>query len=156
MRKRLVSIILLFLILMSMSLDVYAVEDLKVNAKSAILLDASTGAIIYSLNENDRLAPASITKIMTLLLGMEAVEKGRISLEDEVMVSEHASSIKGSTVYLEAGEIQIAEELFKAIAINAILISTPKGKKFLVDGGADASDKEVASTGRERDRKSVV
>lgn len=102
-----------------MSLDVYAVEDLKVNAKSAILLDASTGAIIYSLNENDRLAPASITKIMTLLLGMEAVEKGRISLEDEVMVSEHASSIKGSTVYLEAGEIQIAEELFKAIAIRS-------------------------------------
>lgn len=119
MRKRLVSIILLFLILLSMSLGVYAVEDLKVNAKAALLMDASTGSIIYNLNENDRVAPASITKIMTLLLGMEAIEKGRISLTDEVMISEHASTIKGSTVFLDAGEVQIAENLFRAIAIRS-------------------------------------
>lgn len=119
LKKRLVSIILLFLILIPMSLGTYAVEDLNINAKSAILMDASTGAIIYKLNENDRLAPASITKIMTLLLGVEAVEKGRISLQDEVRISEHASSIKGSTVFLEAGEMQVVEELFKAIAIRS-------------------------------------
>lgn len=102
-----------------MSLGVYAVEDLKVNAKAALLMDASTGSIIYNLNENDRVAPASITKIMTLLLGMEAIEKGRISLTDEVMISEHASTIKGSTVFLDAGEVQIAENLFRAIAIRS-------------------------------------
>lgn len=121
MRNRLVSIILLFLILTHLPLFSYADvdADLKVNAKAAILMDANTGAIIYKLNEDDRLAPASITKVMTLLLGIEAVEKGRIALNDEVMVSEHASSIKGSTVFLEAGEIQIVENLFKAIAIRS-------------------------------------
>ncbi len=120
MNRRLVSIILLLLILItSIPVVVNADIDLKVNAKSAILMDVNTGAIIYKLNEHDRLAPASITKIMTLLLGMEAVDSGRIKLTDKVMVSEHASSIKGSTVFLEAGEIQTVEDLFKAIAIRS-------------------------------------
>jgi D-alanyl-D-alanine carboxypeptidase (penicillin-binding protein 5/6) len=98
---------------------VYAVEDLKINAKSALLMDVNTGEIIYSLNDNDRLAPASITKIMTLLLAMEAVDSGRISLKDEVVISKHASGMGGSQVYLEAGEIQIVEELLKAISIRS-------------------------------------
>ncbi|WP_353095863.1 D-alanyl-D-alanine carboxypeptidase family protein [Tissierella praeacuta] len=120
MRRRLVSIILLLLILItSIPLGAYAETDLKVNAKSAILMDVNTGAIIYKLNENDRLAPASITKVMTLLLGMEAVDSGRIKLDDKVMVSEHASQVKGSTVFLQAGETQIVEDLFRAIAIRS-------------------------------------
>lgn len=82
-------------------------------------MDVNTGAIIYKLNENDRLAPASITKIMTLLLGMEAVDSGRIKFTDKVMVSEHASKVKGSTVFLQAGETQIVEDLFRAIAIRS-------------------------------------
>lgn len=119
MRKRLISIILLFFILTTMSIEVYGNEDLKVKAKSALLMDASTGAIIYSLNEHEKLPPASITKVMTLLLGMEALQSGRIKLTDNVMVSEHASKIKGSTVFLEAGETQTVEDLFKAIAIRS-------------------------------------
>lgn len=120
LRRRLVSIILLLLILItSIPLGAYAETDLKVNAKSAILMDVNTGAIIYKLNENDRLAPASITKVMTLLLGMEAVDSGRIKLDDKVMVSEHASKVKGSTVFLQAGETQIVEDLFRAIAIRS-------------------------------------
>ncbi len=120
LRRRLVSIILLLLILItSIPLGAYAETDLKVNAKSAILMDVNTGAIIYKLNENDRLAPASITKVMTLLLGMEAVDSGRIKLDDKVMVSEHASQVKGSTVFLQAGETQIVEDLFRAIAIRS-------------------------------------
>lgn len=120
MKRRLVSIILLLIILiLSIPLGVYADMDLKINAKSALLMDVNTGAIIYKLNEHDRLAPASITKIMTLLLGMEALDSGRIKLTDKVMVSEHASSIKGSTVFLQAGEIQVVEDLFKAIAIRS-------------------------------------
>lgn len=118
MRKKLVSIILLFFILIPLP-RVHAFEDLNINAKSAILMDANTGEIIYKLNEHDRLPPASITKIMTLLLAIEAVESGRISLEDEVMISEHASGIKGSTVFLDPGEIQVVEELFKAVAIRS-------------------------------------
>ncbi len=120
MKRRLVSIILLLLILIfSIPLGVYADMDLKVNAKSALLMDVNTGAIIYKLNENDRLAPASITKIMTLLLGIEAVNSGRIKLTDKVMVSEHASRMGGSQVYLEAGETQTVEDLFKAIAVRS-------------------------------------
>ncbi|CAK7016355.1 D-alanyl-D-alanine carboxypeptidase family protein [uncultured Tissierella sp.] len=120
MRRRLVSIILLLLILIvSIPLGVYADMDLNVNAKSALLMDVNTGAIIYKLNENDRLAPASITKVMTLLLGMEAIDSGRIKLTDKVMVSEHASKMGGSTVFLEAGEAQTVEDLFRAIAIRS-------------------------------------
>lgn len=120
MKRRLVSIVLLLLILVhSMSSKVYAEVDLKINAKSAILIDVNTGAVIYKLNENDRLAPASITKIMTMLLGMEALETGRIKLTDKVMVSEHAAKMGGSTVFLETGEIQTVEDLFRAIAIRS-------------------------------------
>ncbi|WP_333637756.1 D-alanyl-D-alanine carboxypeptidase family protein [Tissierella praeacuta] len=120
MKRRLVSIILLLLIsTTSIPFKAYADTDLNINAKSAILMDVNTGAIIYKLNEHDRLAPASITKIMTLLLGMEAVDSGRIKLTDKVMVSEYASKVKGSTVFLQAGEIQIVEDLFKAIAIRS-------------------------------------
>lgn len=104
---------------MPMSLGVYAAEDLKINGKSALLMDVNTGEIIYKLNENDRLAPASITKIMTLLLGMEALESGRIKLTDKVMISEHASKVGESTVFLEAGEIQTVENLFRAIALRS-------------------------------------
>lgn len=119
MKKRLMSIILLLCIILSMPLGVYGAEDLKINAKSALLLDFNTGEIIYKLNENDRLAPASITKIMTLLLAMEAVDSGKIGLKDQVVISSHAEGMGGSQVYLEAGESQELEELFKAIAIRS-------------------------------------
>lgn len=104
---------------MSISIGVYAVEDLKIEAKSALLMDSNTGQVIYSLNENDRLPPASIAKIMTLLLGMESIESGKIKLDDQVVISSHASGMGGSQVYLESGEIQNIEELFKAISIRS-------------------------------------
>ncbi len=111
--------LLLLISTTSIPFEAYADTDLNINGKSAILMDVNTGAIIYKLNEHDRLAPASITKIMTLLLGMEAVDSGRIKLTDKVMVSEYASKVKGSTVFLQAGETQIVEDLFKAIAIRS-------------------------------------
>jgi len=119
LRKRLLSIILLLLILITAPLKSIAVEDLNIKGKSAILMDVNTGKVIYKLNENDRLPPASITKIMTILLGMEALESGRISLKDEVFVSNYASKTGGSTVFLEAGEKQTVENLFRAIAIRS-------------------------------------
>lgn len=119
MKKRLLSIILLLLIVFPISLRVYAVEDLKINAKSAILVDVNTGEIIYKLNENDRLPPASISKIMTMLIGMEAIDSGKIKLTDQVIVSEHASKTGGSTVFLETGETQSVENLFRAITIRS-------------------------------------
>ncbi|MFA5576051.1 MAG: D-alanyl-D-alanine carboxypeptidase family protein [Tissierellaceae bacterium] len=118
MRKRYVSI-LLVLFISIIPFSALAETDLKIDAKSALLMDVNTGEIIYSLNEHDRLSPASITKIMTMLLGIEAVEAGRISLDDKVVVTEHASRMGGSQVYLESGETQLVEELFRAIAIRS-------------------------------------
>ncbi|NLK44669.1 MAG: D-alanyl-D-alanine carboxypeptidase [Tissierellia bacterium] len=118
MRRRLTPIIILLLIFTN-SFGVYANPDLKVDAKAALLMDVNTGEIIYKLNEHERMAPASITKIMTMLLGVEALNSGRISLDDKVLVSKHASGMGGSQVYLEAGETQTVEDLFRAIAIRS-------------------------------------
>lgn len=119
MKKRLLSIILLLFILILIPLKAIAIEDLNIKGKSAILMDVNTGKIIYKLKEHNRLPPASVTKIMTMLLGMEALESGRISLKDEVFVSNYASKTGGSTVFLEAGEKQTVENLFRAIAIRS-------------------------------------
>ena len=81
-------------------------------------MDYNTGEIIYE-KPHDRLPPASISKIMTLLLGMEALESGKISLDDEVRISSHASRMGGSQLWLEEGEIQTVDDLFKAICLRS-------------------------------------
>lgn len=101
---------------------VYAEENIQeskvqISAPAALLMEASTGQVIYEKNADERRSPASITKIMTLLLAMEALGEGDISLEDEVVTSEYASSMGGSQVYLAAGEIQTLETLLKCIAV---------------------------------------
>ncbi|GMQ57024.1 serine-type D-Ala-D-Ala carboxypeptidase DacF [Vallitalea sediminicola] len=92
-------------------------DKLELTAKSAILMEPTTGKILYEKNSHERLRPASITKIMTLLLMYEAIENGKIGWEDEVVVSEHASSFGGSTIFLETNEVQPVKELAKGIAI---------------------------------------
>ena len=87
------------------------------DAKSAILMDASTGKVLYEKNADAALPPASVTKIMTLLLVMEAIESGAVSLTDEASVSEAASKMGGSQVFLEAGERMSVEELIKCVVI---------------------------------------
>ena len=95
------------------------IENAKVqiSAQAAILMEASTGQVIYEKNADERRSPASITKIMTMLLAMEALKDEEVSLEDEVMTSEYASSMGGSQVFLAAGEIQTFETLLKCIAV---------------------------------------
>lgn len=92
-------------------------NDLNVTAKSAILMEASTGEVLYDKNGDERLSPASITKIMTLILIFDALDEGRIKLEDEVVTSEYAKSMGGSQVFLETGEIQSVETLIKCIIV---------------------------------------
>ncbi len=87
------------------------------NCKSAVLMEASTGTVLYEKNADEPLPPASVTKIMTLLLIMEAIDGGSISLDDSVQVSERAASMGGSQVFLEPGESMAAEELIKCIVI---------------------------------------
>ncbi|QXM06073.1 D-alanyl-D-alanine carboxypeptidase family protein [Crassaminicella indica] len=114
--KKIVFLICFMLIFSNFSLLVNA-EEFDVDAKAAILMDASSGRIIYAKNIHDKLPPASVTKIMTMVLTMEAIQKGVVSLEDKVVISDRASSMGGSQLYLEPGEEKTVEELLKGIAV---------------------------------------
>lgn len=91
--------------------------QLDLSSAAAVLIEGSTGTVIYEKNKDDRLKPASITKVMTLLLIFEALEAGKIKLTDEVSVSEYAASMGGSQVYLEPFEIQTVDTMIKCISI---------------------------------------
>ena len=113
-------ILLIIAILFSFIPSVKA-EDLKLTtkAKSSILIESSTGEIIHSYNEHDKLAPASMTKIMSLILIMEEIEKGSLKLDEEIIISENASKMGGSQIYLEKGEKMIVNDLLKAICVGS-------------------------------------
>lgn len=86
-------------------------------AKSAILLDQQTGKTLYEMNADEQIPPASVTKIMTLLLVMEALDKGKIKIDDMVATSEYANSMGGSQIWLKVGEEMTVDNLLKAVAI---------------------------------------
>lgn len=88
-----------------------------INADSAVLMDLATGKVLYAKNADLALPPASVTKIMTMLLFMEEVERGNIKLDEMISVSEYAASMGGSQVYLEPGETMTAEEMLKCVII---------------------------------------
>lgn len=92
-------------------------DEIAKNAKSAILIEASTGKVLYEKNADEALAPASMTKIMTLLLTMEAIEKGNIKLDDMVRVSKNAAAMGGSQVFLSPDTELKLEEIIKAVCI---------------------------------------
>ena len=93
--------------------------QVDITSPSAILIEASTGDVIFEQNADERRSPASITKIMTLLLTFEYLDAGKLKLTDEVTVSEHASSMGGSQVYLAEGEVQTLETMIKCIVISS-------------------------------------
>ena len=97
--------------------DVIDTVSLEINAKSAILMDAETGTVLYMKNASEPLAPASVTKIMTLLLVAEAIDSGSISLSDKVYVSSNAASKGGSQIFVKEGEAFTVDELLKSTVI---------------------------------------
>ena len=97
--------------------DAQAALPIETAGKAAVLMDIKTGKILFEKNPHEKLAPASITKVMTLLLVMEAVETGRIGLDDEVVTSEHAASMGGSQIWLEKGEIMTVNDMVKATCV---------------------------------------
>ncbi len=115
------------LILSSISLshsnimNAYAAEgaDFDIDAKSAVLMDFSSGKILYQKNPHEKLPPASVTKVMTMLLTLEAVDSGKIKLSDKVTISEHACSMGGTQLFLAPGEIRTVEELLKGVSIES-------------------------------------
>ncbi len=94
-----------------------AASGVEISAPSALLMEASTGQVIYEKNADEQRSPASITKIMTLILIFDAIDAGKIKLTDEVVTSAYAKSMGGSQVFLEEGELQTVETLIKCIVI---------------------------------------
>ncbi|MCE0741876.1 MULTISPECIES: D-alanyl-D-alanine carboxypeptidase DacF [Bacillus] len=121
--KRLLSTLLIGIMLLTFAPSAFAKQDgkrtseLAHEAKSAVLIERDTGKVLYNKNSNERLAPASMTKIMTMLLIMEALDEGKIKMSDKVRTSEHAASMGGSQIFLEPGEEMTVEEMLKGIAI---------------------------------------
>ena len=91
----------------------------EVAAKSAVLMDAATGTVLYEQNAHEKLAPASVTKVMTMLLIMEALDSGKIKAEDTVTASEAAAAKGGSQIYLKVGETMTVTEMLKSIAVSS-------------------------------------
>ncbi len=92
-------------------------EGINVEAKSALLIEPISGTVLYEKNSEEKFAPASVTKIMTMLLAMEAIDSGKISLSDKITCSENAKRMGGSTMLLDTGEVRTVEEILKGIAI---------------------------------------
>ena len=111
--KRAISVILSFVIF---SINIFAAE-LTLDARSAILIEADTGQVLYELNADEALPPASVTKVMTMLLVMEAIDSGKCSLSDMVQVSEYAASMGGSQIFLSPGESMSVEDLLKSVTV---------------------------------------
>ena len=116
--KRMICVAALVLALCQIALPASAVE-LDVAGKSAVLMDVATGTILYESNSHERLAPASVTKVMTMLLIMEAVDSGKIALTDTVTASETAAAKGGSQIYLKAGETMPVSDMLKSIAVSS-------------------------------------
>ena len=111
-----------FLAALLMSVPAHAIETISddaidIKAPSAILMEKTSGEVIYEKNAHEKRPPASVTKVMTLLLIVEAVERGDISLDDTVIASERAASFGGSCVYLEEGEKMSVDEMLKCITV---------------------------------------
>ena len=118
MSKRIFAIVLSLALVCSF-LPSAGAEGLDIPAPSAILMDAATGTILFEKNADERLPPASVTKVMTLLLVMEALDSGRIGWEDTVIASENAAAKGGSQVYLEVGEQMSMDEMLKSVVVSS-------------------------------------
>ncbi|CEP79589.1 D-alanyl-D-alanine carboxypeptidase family protein [Paraclostridium sordellii] len=121
--RRFTSIVLaMMMVFMGMEITAFAgdkkeQEPLNLSSKSAILMDVGSGQILFEKNPHEKLPPASVTKVMTMLLAVEALDSGKIKLDDEVQISERASEMGGSQIFLEPGESQKVDDLLKGIAV---------------------------------------
>lgn len=110
-------ILILFFLFIFIPVVKAEVEDLAPNAKSAIMIEASTGEILFQKNKDEKLAPASMTKMMSMLIIMETIENGSLKWDEIITASEKASSMGGSQIFLKVGEKMSVTDLFKGVAI---------------------------------------
>ena len=119
MCKRLVAALLILCLLLSAVPPAVRAVELDIPAPSAVLMDAATGQVLYEKNDHERLRPASVTKIMTLLLVMEALERGQLSWDSPVTASAAAAAKGGCQVYLEEGEQMSMDEMLKSVVVSS-------------------------------------
>ncbi|KKK33291.1 D-alanyl-D-alanine carboxypeptidase [Mesobacillus campisalis] len=121
--KRLFSLIIVSIFFVSMFAGIASANEdsvqLAEDASSAILIERDTGKILYEKNSNEQLPPASMTKIMTMVLIMEALDKGTLKMDEKIRTSEYAASMGGSQIFLEPGEEMTVEQMLKGIAIGS-------------------------------------
>ncbi|MGL4739373.1 MAG: D-alanyl-D-alanine carboxypeptidase family protein [Sarcina sp.] len=118
LKEKLVIVLLVLVTMIFNVIPAFAdTTELKVDASSALLIEATTGNIIFEKNANEKFAPASVTKIMTMLLTMEAIDSGKISFNDKVTISENSKKMGGSSMILDTGEIRSVEDLIKGVGI---------------------------------------
>ena len=117
--KKLIGALLAALCLLALLPTTADAVELPLTSRAALLMEKTTGQILFAQNEHEKLEPASVTKIMTLLLTMEAISRGELRYEDTVTVSKNAASMGGSQVYLSEGEQITVEELLKAVCVSS-------------------------------------
>ena len=116
-RKVLISRVTCFIVSCFIHVTIVQADDLVTDGKAAILIEAETGEILYEKNSHEKLAPASMTKMMSMYLILEAINNGSMQWDEVICVSEHAASLGGSQIYLKPGEEMPVRDLFKSIAI---------------------------------------
>jgi len=114
MKKLFITLLIFLLLVPSL---IHAEEDITPNAKNSILIEVSTGKILYEKNKDDRVAVASLTKMMAQILILEEVESGRLSWDEEIKTSANAAGYGGTQIYLEPGEVMTARDLMKGISM---------------------------------------
>lgn len=117
LRKAIVSVAICTAMLFAFVAPAAALSDDSVTAPSAVLMEASTGKIVYEKNSHEQRPCASVTKVMTLLLVFEAIDNGKLSFDDTITASEHAASMGGSDIWLENGETMSADDMIKATVV---------------------------------------
>lgn len=159
--KRFLSVFLLFILLVSLTATPFAAaeeptlpEDPDIQAKAALLMDANTGAIVYAKNEHQELYPASLTKIMTALLVVEAIDKGQLSLDQEVTASSTIESLDtdGSTANIKPGEIMTVEQLLYCMLVvsaNEACVILAEAVAGSVDAFVDQMNEKAQALGCE-------
>lgn len=117
LKKRIISFLLVLSVFAMIPIHAEAISDEEVKAPAAILMEAGTGKVLYEKNPDEKRPAASITKVMTLLLVMEAIDSGTLSLDDTVTASAHAASMGGSDIWLKEGETMSVDDMLKATVI---------------------------------------
>ncbi len=145
--KKVLLIIMSFFVL---NLNVLAEEDFAPTAKSAILVDNLSGKVLYEKNADEKLAPASMTKLASMLIVMEAIDNGSLKFEDKVTISEEAANMGGSQVFLQAGEVYTVHDLLKSVAIasgNDAVVALAEKVGGSVGGFVDMINKRLKELG---------